>query len=216
MSIEGKDEATLENEGRDETIIPLAVDELSLLKQRADLMGIVYHPNIGTDKLKAKIQEKLDTPVNKSAPVSKEEFETIQAADETGDVFTQEKGRTPTQIAMELRKECLRLVRVRVTNMNPLNANRKGDIFSVGNSQIGFIKKFVPYNSDVGYHVPQILLTQMQSKKFMTHYEVKVGNKTVKRHRLIPELAIEILPPLTTQELQELKQRQLMAGGLGE
>jgi len=33
---------------------------------------------------------------------------------------------------------------------------------------------------------------------------------------LIPELAIEILPPLTTKELQELKQRQLMAGGLGE
>lgn len=215
MSIEGKDEATLENDGRDETIISPAIDELSLLKQRADIMGIVYHPNIGTDKLKAKIQEKLDTPINKPTPVSKEEFETIQAA-EVADVFTQEKALTPTQIAMNLRKECLKLVRIRVTNMNPLNANRKGDIFSVGNSQIGFIKKFVPYNSDVGYHVPQILLTQMQSKKFMTHYEVKVGNKTVKRHRLIPELAIEILPPLTTQELQELKQRQLMAGGLGE
>jgi hypothetical protein len=211
-------ELTNENEDQDnsiEEIVAEVPDERTLLKQRADIMGIVYHPNIGTDKLKAKIQEKLDTPVDKLKSISKDELETIEAA-EAGDVFTQEKALTPTQIAMALRKECLKLVRIRVTNMNPLNANRKGDIFSVGNSQIGFIKKFVPYNSDVGYHVPQILLTQMQSKKFMTHYEVQVGNKKVKRHRLIPELAIEILPPLTTKELQELKQRQLMAGGLGE
>ena len=220
-----KEELSQEQEGKDETIgAAEPVDELALLKTRADTMGIKYHPNIGIAKLKAAIEDKKAAPVEPVAttaavtPVSAEaceELETIAAYEEVrdGDVFTPGLRETPAQLNMKRRQEALRLVRVRVTNMNPLKGNLKGDIFSVGNSQIGFIKKFVPYNAEAGWHVPQIILTHMQDKKYMSHYEVKIGNKKIKKHRLVPELAIEILPPLTVEELQELKQRQLMASG---
>jgi len=212
-----QDELSQETEGKDES--PGAaepMDEMSLLKQRADMMGIKYSPNIGIDKLKAKIEEKKSAPVATTDPSQMaEELETINAAAEVagGDVFTPGLRETPAQLNMKRRQQALRLVRIRVTNMNPLKGNLKGEIFSVGNSQIGFIKKFVPYNAEAGWHVPQIILTHMQEKKYMTHFEVKVGNKKIKKHRLVPELAIEILPPLTAAELQELKQRQLMASG---
>ena len=35
------------------------MDELELLKQRADTLGIKYSPNIGVDTLKQKIEDKL-------------------------------------------------------------------------------------------------------------------------------------------------------------
>jgi hypothetical protein len=114
---------------------------------------------------------------------------------------------------MKRRQAALRLVRVRVTNMNPLKSGVPGDIFSVGNSEIGFIKKFVPYNCATGYHIPQIILDHLRERQYMTHYDVKIGNKTVTKNKLVPEMAIEVLPPLTAEEFQELKQRQLMAAG---
>jgi len=193
------------------TVEPM--DELALLKQRADRMGIAYHPNIGIEKLKTKIEEKKEGIVSAKNEYAGEEAATIQAYEDVvdGDTFTQGRRETPAQINMRKRQEALRLVRIRVTNMNPLKSNMRGEIYSVGNSQIGFIKKFVPFNCDAGYHVPQIILTHMQNKKFMTHFEVKIGNKKIKKNKLVPELAIEIMPPLTAEELQELKQRQLMA-----
>jgi hypothetical protein len=178
-------------------------------------MGIKYHPNIGAKKLAALIEEKKEAPTKSSETdeYADEELDTIVAAEEmaNADTFTPMVKQTAAQLAAKRKQDALRLVRIRVTNMNPLKGNLKGEIFSVGNSQLGFIKKFVPYNAEQGWHVPQIILSHMQEKKYMSHFEVKVGNKKIKKHRLVPELAIEILPPLTAQELQDLKQRQLMA-----
>jgi hypothetical protein len=208
------DEATIDpGTTADVPVTPEPMNELALLKQRADLMGIKYHPNISAEKLKAKIEEKKEGIQGVNTEFAGEEAATIQAYEDVanGDTFTQGRRETPAQINMKKRQEALRLVRVRVTNMNPLKSNMKGEIYSVGNSQIGFIKKFVPFNAEAGWHVPQIILTHMQEKKFMTHYEVKIGNKKIKKNKLVPELAIEILPPLTAEELHDLKQRQLMA-----
>ena len=38
-------------------------DELTLLKERATLMGIQYHPSIGVDKLREKVTSALKEPV---------------------------------------------------------------------------------------------------------------------------------------------------------
>jgi hypothetical protein len=208
-----KDDLTTDVGSADTSMATAAevVDELGLLKQRADLMGIKYHPNTGVAKLRALIEEKKAAPV--ADPNAAEEAETIQAYQDIENVptLTPLVQETAAQLAMKRRKEALRLVRVRVTNMNPLKGAMLGEIFSVGNSQVGFVKKYVPYNAEAGWHVPQIILQQMQAKKYMSHYIVKENGKPVNKHRLVPELAIEILPPLTAQELQDLKQRQLMA-----
>ena len=188
-------------------------DELTSLKERADVMGISYHPNIGIKTLKAKIDDKMNPPKETDNLPYAEQANTIVAAEKAAK-FTHNPGaRKPTiqDLAAARKKAALRLVRIRVTNMNPVKGNLRGEILSVGNAELGMIKKFIPYNAEQGWHVPQILLTQLQSKKFMSHYEVKIGNKRVKRNKLVPEYAIEILPALTAKELEELKQRQIIA-----
>ena len=190
--------------------------ELDLLKQRADLMGISYHPNIGSDKLKEKIQKKLDGEAKDetSAGYAQEELDSIDTGASVGDAINQIPARmTPAQQRAERRNRALRLVRVRVTCMNPIKGNMSGDIFSAGNSEIGMIKKYVPFNAEQGWHIPQIILTMLQSKRFMTHYTTKINGKELKRNKLVPEYSIEILPPLTAKELDDLRQRQLMAAG---
>ena len=180
--------------------------ELDMLKQRADLMGIAYHPNIGVVKLKAKIDDQLEGPSEGHEDLSSDDINTMATS-----LGSQPTVETPAAIRARMQKQALQLVRVRVACMNPLKGNLKGDLFSVGNAQIGFTKKFVPFNTEQGWHVPAILLRQIQSKKYMTHYETKIGNKKIKKHRLVPEYSVEILPPLTAKELKDLAQRQTMA-----
>lgn len=205
------------NDGMFEGSENAAPDELELLKERATLIGIRFSPNIGIDTLKARIEEKINPP-QKSVPTASdeygsEEYATIQASQDAaaGARVEPMKAPTPLQQKMARRDKALKLVRIRVANMNPLNSNLKGEIISAGNSELGMIKKFVPFNAEHGWHVPQIILDVLRNKKFMTHYETRVGNKKIKRNKLVPEYAIEVLPPLTPEELEALKQRQIIA-----
>lgn len=182
------------------------IDELALLKERADIMGVSYHPNIGIEKLKSKLADKIAGVTDEQID---EEVATITDAEESTVAVVAEL--TPAQLKAQRKQDALRLVRIRMTSMNPSKANMKGEIFSVGNAEIGMIKKYIPYNAEQGWHVPNIILQELYNRKFMNHFEVKIDGKVVNRHRLIPEYAIEILPPLTEAELNELKQRQLMA-----
>lgn len=186
-------------------------DELTLLKEMADRMGIKYSPNIGLATLKERIEAKKAGQVDPT--LAAEELETIQAAEKSATGFGQMT--TAQAVAAQRKKDALRLVRIRLTDMNPVNGNLKGVLMSAGNAKLGFVKKFIPFNAEHGWHVPNIIVQQLKTKKFMSHYEVKQGNKKIKKHKLVPQYAIEILPPLTAKELQELKQRQLMASGQG-
>lgn len=165
-------------------------DELTLLKERADLMDIKYHPSIGVDKLREKVNEML-TPTKKPA-------------DET-----------PAQVKMRKIKEANRLVRIRVTCMDPNRKGWKGDYFTVMNPVIGTIKKFIPFNTI--WHVPVVLLKQLKRKKRQEFYEVKAkyGLK-IKRARMVPMYAIEELPDLTKEELDELARKQAMNHSIDE
>lgn len=202
------------NEELNEEVVDVQPDELTLLKQRAEVMGISFHPNIGLAKLKEKIEAKTSGDNVADAHLA-EQLETIDEAArvDAAAVVPARAVPTPQQQKMERRKKATRLVRIRITSMNPLKSNMKGEIFSAGNSEVGMLKKYVPFNAEDGWHVPQIILTMIKNKKFMTHYEVKQNGKKVKKNKLVPEYAIEILPPLTPKELTELKQRQLMAKG---
>jgi len=189
--------------------------ELDLLKERAEVMGISFHPNIGIEKLKAKIEERQSPPeIAEPQPYAEEEAATITqaAAANDLDVFTPGVKETAQQIQNKLKKDALRLVRVRVTCMNPIKSNMPGDIFNVGNAVTGGIRKYVPFNGEP-WHVPNIILQHMKDKKYTAYYEVPVPGKRhkAKKTRQVPEFAIEVLPPLTSQEMKDLRQRQAMA-----
>lgn len=177
-------------------------NELETLKIRADKMGITYHPNIGLASLKTKVEAKLNTvaekdptaPVNKSAAMSKAQYDKIKTTNS--------------------RKTAGALVRIMVTCMNPDKKKWPGEIFSVGSPKLGTFKKFVPFNSPEGYHVPQIILEMMQERKFSQYREEKRGRNTVTVSYLVPEFAINILPNLTTQEIKDLANQQAASGSL--
>jgi hypothetical protein len=181
-------------------------EEIAILKQRADLMGIAYHPSISLDKLKARINAKLnDEPLPLE---TNEEEATVTTITERTLQF---KPETKVEKMERLRLEAARLVRIRVTCMNPNKKDWDGDVFTVSNSFVGTFRKYVPFNAEEGWHVPNIIYEYIKDKNFVHHYVEKKDGKEINRHKLVKEFAVEVLDPLTDEELKELAQRQAMS-----
>jgi hypothetical protein len=175
-----------------------AVSELASLKSRATLMGIDFHPSIGLAKLRAKIAVELA----KSEP-----DEVVSALASVGETIPSRNKR--------LRMEANKLIRVNVACMNPNKKDHEGEIFTVSNQAIGTIKKFVPFNTENGYHVPEVILKMMQNRKCQIFVSKKNSRgNTTKVGKLIKEFAIEVLPVLTQPELEELKSQQALSGSI--
>jgi len=175
--------------------------ELEALKARAKVMGISFSPKIGIERLRAKIDAKLNPVV-----------EEIDSAEETE---TQRKAR----IRKQQREEQMALVRCRIANLNPSKRDLRGEIFTVANKYVGTVRKFIPYGeaTDNGYHVPKILYEQLKSRKFLqvnTRNDRSAGNQIVVDQRWVPEFSIEVLPRLTQEELDKLAAAQAAAGGV--
>lgn len=186
------------NEIENEDVI--VQDELTALKERATLMGLKFHPSISLDKLR----EKVNTATDESDGPDSEDVSAKVVAPVIEETVNQKHNR--------LKKEALALVRIRLTCMNPAKAEWEGEIFTIGNARIGSVKKFVPFNADDGWHVPAIILKQLQERQCQVFVSAKdARGNNVRRGKLIKEFAIEILPPLTKTELEELARRQAMS-----
>jgi len=187
-------------------------DELKALKARADLMKISYHPNIGVDKLRAKLQEQLD----KSPEQLALEKDTIPSANQnfdSPDKNQHAKRETPAERKIRERKKASRLIRIRLSCMNPAKKAWNGEVFTVSNSVAGTHKKFVPFHAPNGWHVPEIMVGMIKDRKFVEHYIAgkDAKGRDIKRHRLVPEFVVAELPPLTPEEIQELKVQQALS-----
>lgn len=176
----------------DEEVLPT---ELEVLKQRATTLGIKFHPSIGVEKLKASIDNALaDKPV-------KEEVEATPLSGKAAEA----------QARTKLLKEATALVRVRVACMNPAKKDWTGELFTVSNSVVGTIKKFVPFNNDEGWHVPAMILQVMRERQCQIFInEVGRDGAKLRKAKLIREFSIEELPSLTLKEIEDLAQRQAM------
>jgi hypothetical protein len=164
-------------------------DELTTLKARADLMGVSYHPSIKLEKLREKVNATMSAPEPEV-----------------------EKAKTEADMQAFHIAEASKLVRLRITCMNPNKKDWQGEIYTVGNSVVGTFKKYVPFNAEDGWHVPHIIYQHLQSREcqiFVTVTDSR-GNKT-RKGKLIKEFALEVLPPLTGVELKELAAQQALA-----
>lgn len=170
-------------------------DELSSLKARADLLGLSYHPSIGLDKLRDKVANALAGTKEVAEPVEQEEVVESEVS-----------------LRNRQRSEALELVRVRVSCMNPNKKEWEGELFTVGNSLVGTQKKFVPFNNEEGWHVPRIIYNMIVDRECQIFTSVRDNRgNSVRKPKLIKEFAVEVLPPLTAEELGELARRQAMA-----
>lgn len=176
--------------------------ELAALKERAKMMGLKLSPKIGLEKLKAKIEAKLNPTVE----------EDVDPGEETE---IQRKAR----IRKKQITEQMVLIRCRIANLNPSKRDLRGEIFTVANKYVGTVRKFIPYGeaTDNGYHIPNIIYEQLKTRKFLqvnTRNDRSAGNQIVVDQRWVPEFSIEVLPQLTPEELDKLAASQAAAGGV--
>ena len=167
--------------------------ELESLKNKANLLGVKFHPSISAEKLREKIAEAQTKDVEPEAP--KENAVLAERA--------------------ALRAEALKLVRVNITPMDPQKKDYHGDIISVSNSVFS-VKRFVPYNTTDGTHVEKAILDNLKEKRAQIFVKKKVDGKERKEGKLISAYGIEYLDPLTPAEMKELARRQAMAAGAEE
>jgi hypothetical protein len=172
-------------------------DELAALKARADMLGLTYHPSIGLEKLREKVNAALAPPAEEA---KKSEVAAVE---------------TEGQRMNRLKREASKLVRIRVTCMNPAKKEWEGEIFSVGNSVVGAFTKYVPFNAEEGWHVPHMIYQMICDRQCQVFYTVSDsrGNKT-RRGKLIKEFSVEVMPQLTAEELHDLAQRQAMSNSI--
>ena len=110
----------------------------------------------------------------------------------------------------------MKLIRVIVTPNDPAMANYPGLIFTVGISSLNngeMIKKFVPFNNEEGWHVPIIILRQIENaemQKFKTVTDSK-GEKILTPY-ITKKFSVQVLPDLTKEELEQLAASQQAAG----
>lgn len=201
--------------------------ELDLLKQRATLMGIAFSNNIGEETLRQRIADKqaeLDAAAS-GAENTGEEGDTVQQ--EQGEVNALEAGASskeevtterPLTLREKIRLEQMRLVRVRITCLDPKKKDLPGEILTVANEYLGTVRKFIPFGevTDDGYHIPYCLYKMLDARKFLnirTFKDRRTGTIRVESG-YVKEFALEVLDPLTPAELAKLATAQKAAGSV--
>ena len=190
-----------------------AVDELTLLKERAKVMGIPFSNNISLETLRKRVADKME---------GKDEAPEVNAL--TGDPEIAQamaaKPLDPKANEVALRKlmyaKQMRQVRVRITNMDPKKKDLPGEIWTVANEYLGTVRKFVPYGeqADDGFHIPYCLYRLLDSKRFLHIRDVKDRTTGIVRQDKVwaKEFSLDVLPALTQGELDRLAAAQAAAG----
>lgn len=168
-------------------------NELESLKQFCDNANIPYHANISLAKLKEKVQMFHDEQAKRDVK---------RALDNQG----------ASEIE-KIRQDALKLIRVRVACMDPNKQQWEGEYLTTGNSVVGTVTRMIPFG--IEWHVEQILFNMMKDQKFRQSYDVPdgQGGKT-RKNRFVPSYSIEVLPPLSEQELSELAHQQATRGSV--
>lgn len=193
-----------------DTVDEVQVDELSILKQRATLMGLKFSNNIGLEALRKKVSDAQEGITEEPEVAQINPLETETAAP---------KEETRTEMARRIRLEQTKLVRIRIQNLDPKKKELPGEIITVANDYMGTVRKFVPYGeqTDNGYHVPYCIYQFLKERKFLNIRVTKGKNGRPNiQQGWVREFSIEVLPPLTQEELTNLAQAQIAAGSLND
>ena len=169
--------------------------------------GVTLHHKTGTKKLASTLADVR----------SKEYKEDPKTPDLTGPSEAAKAAKEKHLAAMQTpEKRAMKLTRVVVTPNDPTMVNYPGLIFSVGASGLNngrMVKKFVPFNNEEGWHVPQIILNQIengQMQKFKT--VTRANGEKVLEPYLTKKFNVRILDPLTQEELEQVAAANKVAG----
>ncbi|QPL10929.1 hypothetical protein PP754_gp088 [Pectobacterium phage Possum] len=174
-------------------------DERAALEARARILNINFHTNISTDKLR----ERVNAAIQGTAP----EAETERPA----------KGESDVARRSRLKKEASKLVRIRIHCNDPAKKDWPGEYITVGNNAVGTYRKYVPYNQDEPTHIPQIMFNALREKRVQVFATKKGKNGIpIREAKSIAAYSIEVLQPLTQEELDELARSQVARNALSD
>lgn len=168
--------------------------ELELLRTKADMMNVQYHPNTGAKKL----------------------AELITAREAEIEEQTNSKPAVRSAAARTGTRDHLKLVRVVVTPLDETKTGYDGEYFTVGNAKIGTFRYFVPYNLTQGWHLPQIIVDMLRDKRFQKFVTKKNRSNGIEEAHSIttPQFQITELEPLTKEQLDKLAADQRARGAI--
>ena len=189
------------------TAVPINSMTDDEMRQELTDNGVTLHHKTGTKKLASTLAD-VRTKEYKEDPKKSDLTGPSEAAKAAKAKHLADM-QTPEKLAMKL-------TRVVVTPNDPAMVNYPGLIFSVGATGLNngrMVKKFVPFNNEEGWHVPQILLNQIengQMQKFKT--VVRPNGEKVLEPYLTKKFNVRILDPLTPEELKEVAAANKVAG----
>lgn len=114
--------------------------------------------------------------------------------------------------------EGLSLIRVIVRPNDPLKIDATGDIFTVGSNVINdgqAVKKYIPYNNEEGWHIPKILYNHLLAAECQIFARTTRNGQEVMEPKNIKAYNVEVLPPLTQDEIDKLRVKQKATGSVG-
>ena len=171
--------------------------ERDLLKDKADLLGISYAGNISTEKLR-ELVNKANEPLEVTEPKQEK-----ASANTTNEV-------DPVAIRLELTKK----VRVLITCNDPLMKDYDTTpYYSFSNSTLTLPSITVPLG--VEWHIPNAYVGMLQAMECKIPVKSKdEKGRPITIRRTVKKYNVNVLPPLTAKELEELKQAQIMRDGI--
>ena len=177
---------------------------LESLKAKADKLGIKYKSNISETALAKKIDLVLS-----DESTAKDESDEVDESEQDDEEKEAEAPKPKKLDKASERKRSQKLIRVIVRPLDPRRTQLDGELVMTGNSAIGTTGKFVPFNVEAGFHIPEIIYNTFKDRTFTEFYTVedKDGNEHTKS-RQKKAFIIEVLDPLTEDEIQEIKIRQ--------
>ena len=199
------------------------------LRQELADHGITAHHKTGFKKLQEMLHNVLSG--NSPAPQGKNIELNIQDKVGTKESFgtppAPKAPTAPTEVALAAKRaattltreqKALKLSRVVVVPNDPDQASFPGLIFTVGSSKVNngrMIKKFVPFNREGGWHVPQIILDTIEQAQMQKFRKITLpnGEKTMQPY-LAKKFNVQYLEPLTQEEMSSLAAAQKATGDI--
>jgi len=198
-----------------------AMETVEELRQAATDLGISFSGNTGAGTLRKKIEDFFaEEPVIDFTKDEDKEDEIIRPTkpekrgNSIADLLEMDENQIEDEqlLRQVVRAKALRLIRVRITNLDPNDAQIPGAIMTAMNNWCGKVSRYISYGdeNEAGQHVEKILLDFMKEQKFVQYKEKKGGTFGIKTYdtKFVSKFAIEELPMLTPQELAELAAHQ--------
>ena len=163
------------------------------LFEKADELGVEYKKNESTEVIQAKIEE---------AEIAAK-AEGYEKPVKTEDKKEEDKPKTPvTKSGKEVSPilAANRMVRCIITPLAESLKGQSSEMYSVGTSATGFVKKVVVFNRET---IEPLIVVKHLKGKTMT-MQVDTNTPGVAELKRVPAFNIQVLPDYTEEELEEL------------